>query len=83
MVEILGTTEVGELSSSEDASCCLTRLLERVGWVERGAGVCGISKEPVRSKLQSSSNLPIKGIGRRIKTTVETGIGYISTYILS
>lgn len=55
----VGTTEVGETSSSEETSSSLTRLLERGGLLERGAGVCSISTEPLVSRLKSSSNLPM------------------------
>ena len=55
---LIGTTEVGEISSSEDDSSCLARLLGRFGLLDRGAGVGGISVEPFRSTLRSSSNLP-------------------------
>lgn len=69
MQALAGTTEVGEVSSSEDVSWCLTRLLVRVGLVEGGAGVWSVSTEPVRSTLKSSSNLPGKGIGKgKVKT---------------
>ena len=55
----VGTTEVGETSSSEETSSSLTRLLERGGLLERGAGVSSISTEPLVSRLKSSSNLPM------------------------
>jgi hypothetical protein len=65
---MLGTTEVGETSSSDEASSSFTRLLERGGLVERGTGVCGIATEPTLSRLNSRSNLPTihKG-GQRIR----------------
>lgn len=52
---LLGTTywaEVGESSSSEEVSSRFAFLLERVGLVEHGAGVC--STGTWASKLKSS-----------------------------
>lgn len=63
---LMGTTEVGELSSSEDSSSCLIRLLLRVGLLEHGAGVWGISADMCDSKLNSSANLPTKHKTREI-----------------
>lgn len=56
---LLGTTEVGEVSSSDEDSCsCLAFLLTLVARVDRGAGVGAMSMESSFSRLISSSNLP-------------------------
>jgi len=53
VIKVLGAEGGGDAtsSSSEDVSSILARLLDRAGFVEQGAGVCGTVVVSVISKL--------------------------------
>lgn len=55
-----GATEVGDAagSSSEEDSSRLTLLLDRVGLIDPGTGVCGTATGPPASNSNSMPNLP-------------------------